>query len=204
MSRSKEGHSTSKFRSATVLGLIPLAVALLFLAGSRMQKNTVDAAHSAVVPVIHIQPSTPPPPPPSTPTTTATPSETPPAAPEPTYSYTPPATHSQPPQHSYTPPAPVMPKTAIQQYARSLVADSNQYTCIANIIQRESGWDPHAGNADGSYGVPQSLPGNKMASEGSDWRDNPETQLRWMVKYIRSRYGSPCGAWAFWQGHSWY
>jgi Transglycosylase SLT domain len=94
--------------------------------------------------------------------------------------------------------------SVVQHYAASLLGDSEQYTCFANIIERESGWRVHAGNSDGSYGIPQALPGNKMESEGSDWADNPMTQVRWAVKYMRSRYGSACSAWDFWQGHSWY
>jgi len=59
------------------------------------------------------------------------------------------------------------------------------------LIMRESGCNPHATNASsGAYGIPQSLPGSKMASMGSDWQTNPVTQLRWMASYTLSRYGS--------------
>lgn len=73
------------------------------------------------------------------------------------------------------------------------------------IVSRESGWNPKATNSgSGAYGLPQSLPGSKMASAGSDWRTNPLTQLKWMKSYIRERYGTANAAKAFWQSHNWY
>ena len=81
---------------------------------------------------------------------------------------------------------------------------TSQYGCLNNIWSRESGWRYNAYNASGAYGIPQALPGSKMASAGSDWQTNPATQISWGLGYIKSRYGSPCNAWAFWQAHSWY
>lgn len=82
---------------------------------------------------------------------------------------------------------------------------SNQYACFNNIIIRESNWDTHATNASsGAYGIPQSLPGSKMASVGSDWRTNPATQIIWGIEYMKDTYGSPCGAWGFKSSHGWY
>ena len=70
------------------------------------------------------------------------------------------------------------------------------------IISHESGWNPTATNPNGgAYGLPQSLPADKMASAGSDWRTNPITQLRWMKGYINGRYGSADNARAYWQAH---
>lgn len=81
----------------------------------------------------------------------------------------------------------------------------SQYECAAAIISRESRWDPTATNTStGAYGLPQALPGSKMATAGADWATNPLTQLRWMHAYITTRYGDACNAWAFWQAHSWY
>jgi hypothetical protein len=68
--------------------------------------------------------------------------------------------------------------------------------CLDNIIERESGGDVSATNPDGAYGIPQALPGSKMASAGADWQTNPETQIRWMIGYTNQTYGSPCAAWA--------
>lgn len=89
-----------------------------------------------------------------------------------------------------------------QSYARNRLG-SSQYACLANIAVRESGWNLYATNAgSGAYGIPQSLPGSKMASAGSDWRTNPVTQVKWMISYVNGRYGSACAAWAYWQAHS--
>jgi hypothetical protein len=66
---------------------------------------------------------------------------------------------------------------------------------FADIVARESGWNVHATNpTSGAYGIPQALPAGKMASAGADWRTNPFTQIRWMVGYIHSRWGSPIAA----------
>jgi hypothetical protein len=82
---------------------------------------------------------------------------------------------------------------------------SNQFECFNNIIMRESKWDINATNpSSGAYGIPQALPGSKMASEGSDWRTNPATQIIWGVKYMKDRYGSPCAAWSFKSAKGWY
>jgi len=80
-----------------------------------------------------------------------------------------------------------------------------QYSCFNNIIMRESMWNVHATNpSSGAYGIPQALPGSKMASVGSDWRTNPATQIIWGIGYMNNRYGSPCEAWSFKSAHGWY
>jgi hypothetical protein len=82
---------------------------------------------------------------------------------------------------------------------------AEQYSCFNNIIIRESNWDINATNAaSGAYGIPQALPGSKMASVASDWRTNPATQITWAIGYMKSRYGSPCDAWGFKSSHGWY
>jgi len=105
------------------------------------------------------------------------------------------------------PAAPPNPGTA-QSTAYNMLASfgfaHNQFGCLDNIWSRESGWRYNAENASGAYGIPQALPGSKMASAGSDWATNPATQIKWGLGYIKSTYGSPCNAWAFWQGHGWY
>ena len=66
-------------------------------------------------------------------------------------------------------------------------------------------WNPYAENASsGAYGIPQSLPGSKMASAGADWRTNPVTQINWGIGYIKGRYGTPCSAWAHSNAVGWY
>ncbi|SDU96757.1 Transglycosylase SLT domain-containing protein [Microlunatus sagamiharensis] len=77
---------------------------------------------------------------------------------------------------------------------------SDQFSCFDWIIKHESNWNVHATNpGSGAYGLPQSLPGSKMASVASDWRDNPATQIIWGAKYMKDRYGSPCAAKSHWQ-----
>ncbi|MFI1096845.1 transglycosylase SLT domain-containing protein [Streptomyces sp. NPDC020917] len=92
----------------------------------------------------------------------------------------------------------------VQAMAKQIVG-SNQYACFSNIVTRESGWRYTAVNpSSGAYGLVQANPGTKMASVASDWRTNPATQIKWGLNYMNSRYGSPCGAWQFWQAHSYY
>ncbi|MFB7311662.1 transglycosylase SLT domain-containing protein [Streptomyces sp. NPDC056192] len=89
-------------------------------------------------------------------------------------------------------------------HARSKLSTA-QYQCLDNLIRRESGWNHRAANpSSGAYGLMQALPGSKMGSTGSDWRTNPVTQIKWGLKYIKQRYGTPCGAWNFWQKNGWY
>jgi hypothetical protein len=91
-----------------------------------------------------------------------------------------------------------------QSYAEGLVG-SGQYGCLYDLWMRESGWRPDATNpGSGAYGIPQSLPGDKMASAGADWQTNPYTQVKWGVKYLRDTYGSPCGGWAHEEQYGWY
>jgi hypothetical protein len=96
-------------------------------------------------------------------------------------------------------------------YARTLMAkrygwkSQRQYQCLVNLWKRESGWRHKAHNSSsGAHGIPQALPGRKMASAGPGWRTNPRTQIKWGLKYIDGRYGSPCGAWSHWQSRHWY
>ena len=76
---------------------------------------------------------------------------------------------------------------------------------LDNLWTRESGWNHQASNpSSGAYGIPQALPGSKMASVAADWETNPATQIRWGLGYIRDRYGNPTGAWEFFQANGWY
>lgn len=100
-----------------------------------------------------------------------------------------------------------------QAYAKTQMKaygwDDNQFACLVELWNHESGWNYTADNpTSDAYGIPQALPGEKMASEGADWATNPQTQIRWGLKYIKDRpdYGSPCAAWTLWQQRSphWY
>ncbi|MDX2727640.1 MULTISPECIES: transglycosylase SLT domain-containing protein [Streptomyces] len=92
----------------------------------------------------------------------------------------------------------------VQAMARQMIP-SDQFQCFSNIVNHESSWNYRATNAaSGAYGLVQALPGSKMASAGADWQTNPATQIKWGLNYMDSRYGSPCGAWSFWQANNWY
>jgi hypothetical protein len=82
---------------------------------------------------------------------------------------------------------------------------SDQFSCLDSLWVGESGWRVDADNPTSSaYGIPQALPGEKMASAGPDWATNPATQIKWGLGYIADRYGSPCGALSFKSGNGWY
>jgi hypothetical protein len=81
----------------------------------------------------------------------------------------------------------------------------DQMPCLDKMWTKESNWRTTAENpSSGSYGIPQALPADKMAVYGSDYRTNPVPQIKWGLNYIKTRYGTPCGAWSFWQAHNWY
>jgi hypothetical protein len=73
----------------------------------------------------------------------------------------------------------------------------DQMPCLDKLFTKESGWNPKARNkSSGAFGIPQALPGTKMATEGADWETNPVTQIKWGLTYIKNRYKTPCAAWA--------
>jgi hypothetical protein len=81
----------------------------------------------------------------------------------------------------------------------------DQMGCLDAMWTKESGWNERSENASsGAYGIPQALPASKMAPYGADYLTNPVPQIRWGLDYIKGRYSTPCGAWDFWQAHSWY
>ena len=82
---------------------------------------------------------------------------------------------------------------------------SSDHGAANAIISQESGWRVNATNrSSGAYGIPQALPGSKMASAGSDWQTNPITQLKWMNSYVVGRYGSWQNAYAHKKSKGWY
>ena len=110
---------------------------------------------------------------------------------------------------SAAPAAPAVPAGNPKAIAADMVAargwGSDQFSCLDTLWERESNWNPTAQNpSSGAYGIPQSLPGSKMASVASDWRTNPATQITWGLNYISGRYGTPCGALAHSNSHNWY
>ncbi|TMR97646.1 lytic transglycosylase domain-containing protein [Nonomuraea basaltis] len=82
---------------------------------------------------------------------------------------------------------------------------ADQWGCLESLWTKESGWNERAMNRySGAYGIPQSLPGTKMASAGADWQTNAATQIKWGLGYIKGRYGTPCAAWGHSQRVGWY
>ncbi|MFG2005690.1 hypothetical protein ACGFNU_41735 [Spirillospora sp. NPDC048911] len=94
--------------------------------------------------------------------------------------------------------------------ARAMMArhgwrQATQYRCLEQLWARESGWNEHSHNAStGAHGIPQALPGSKMGSAGPNWQSNPRTQIKWGLRYVKYRYGSPCAAWGHFQAAGWY
>ena len=108
----------------------------------------------------------------------------------------------------YVTSAPPNPNTA-QSIAYNMMGSfgfspTTYFGCLLDLWNRESGWVYDAENASGAYGIPQALPGSKMASAGADWETNPATQIRWGLGYIKGIYGNPCGAWAFEERNGYY
>jgi resuscitation-promoting factor RpfB len=123
---------------------------------------------------------------------------------------TPAAAPTTPAQTPTTDTAPIsVDPSSAQGIARQLLADrgmgDDQFSCLVQMWNNESGWRVNAQNASsGAYGIPQALPGSKMAAYGADWQTNPRTQILWGLAYIQGRYGTPCQAWASWQSQGWY
>ncbi len=109
----------------------------------------------------------------------------------------------------WAPPAITPDPGSAQAYAAGAVAargwPASEFDCLYALWAKESGWRVNAHNASsGAYGIPQSLPGSKMASAGADWETNAATQIEWGLGYIQGRYQTPCGAWAKSQASGWY
>ncbi|MCG7417603.1 phospholipase [Microbacterium sp. ACRRU] len=96
-----------------------------------------------------------------------------------------------------------------KEYAATLAAErygwgADQFSCLESLWTKESGWDYQAYNPSGATGIPQSLPGSKMATFGDDWQTNAATQIAWGLDYISRAYGAPCSAWGHSQAVNWY
>jgi hypothetical protein len=97
------------------------------------------------------------------------------------------------------------PRTLTKALMPQFGMSPSDFGCIDSIWTQESGWNVHAANPTSSaYGIPQALPGSKMSSAGPDWQNNPVTQIKWGLGYIKERYGSACGAAAYKRSHGVY
>jgi len=96
-----------------------------------------------------------------------------------------------------------------KEIAMNLLGDhgwkESQFSCLDSLWTKESRWKVSADNPTSTaYGIPQALPGNRMAAYGSDWRTNPVVQIKWGLDYIDNTYGSPCSAWGHSKAKGWY
>ena len=112
-------------------------------------------------------------------------------------------------ESGWAPPAVTPDPGSAQAYAAGAVAargwPSSEFDCLVALWNKESGWRVNAYNASsGAYGIPQALPGSKMASAGADWETNAATQVEWGLGYVSGRYGTPCGAWGHSESVGWY
>jgi hypothetical protein len=108
-----------------------------------------------------------------------------------------------------TTPSGATPSGSPQQIARGMLGQygwsASQFSCLEPLWAKESGWSVTVSNpGSGAYGIPQALPGRRMASAGPNWQDNAATQIRWGLGYIRGTYGFPCAAWSHEQADDWY
>ncbi|WP_329519578.1 lytic transglycosylase domain-containing protein [Spirillospora sp. NBC_01491] len=103
-----------------------------------------------------------------------------------------------------------VPAGEAQQIAKGMLPSfgfggEGEFGCLVKLWNKESGWRSNAANpSSGAYGIPQALPGSKMASAGSDWRTSARTQIKWGLGYIKDRYGTPCKAWSHSESVGWY
>ena len=105
---------------------------------------------------------------------------------------------------SQPPPSPATVQAIAYKLLPSYGFSTSQWSCLDNLWDEESNWNPEAENPSGAYGIPQALPGSKMASAGPDWETDPTTQIKWGLGYIQSVYGTPCGAWDHEEADGWY
>jgi hypothetical protein len=136
-------------------------------------------------------------------TAAASQSPAPSASPRPTAAATAPA-RSASPRPKTAPARSGSPQQIAEAMLGSFGWSSSQFACLDPLWARESGWSVTAENPSGAYGIPQALPGSKMASAGSDWQTSAATQIEWGLGYIKGIYGSPCAAWDHEQATGWY
>jgi len=100
---------------------------------------------------------------------------------------------------------PLTPRQIARRLLRRFHWSKRQFRYLDPLWARESSWRVHAENLySGAYGIPQAVPGAKMASAGRHWRSSARTQIRWGLRYIKGRYGSPAAAWAHELASGWY
>jgi hypothetical protein len=93
---------------------------------------------------------------------------------------------------------------ARQQLVATAQDGTQQFDCLDDLWEDESGWSPTARNPDSTaYGIAQFLD-QTWTLMGVAKTSDPDQQIDAGLAYIAKRYGTPCDAWDFWQGHHWY
>jgi Transglycosylase SLT domain len=105
---------------------------------------------------------------------------------------------------SEPPPSPATVQAIAYKLLPSYDFSTGQWSCLDKLWDEESNWNPEAENPSGAYGIPQALPGSKMASAGPDWQTNATTQIKWGLGYIKGTYGTLCNAWNHEVADGWY
>jgi hypothetical protein len=120
------------------------------------------------------------------------------------------ARKNRPPSRPYTGPIPTSCKvySGNRAIGCALMLEAGhpiaEFPCLEKLWTKESGWTTTSSSPSGAYGIPQALPGSKMAIYGDDWQTNPATQIKWGLNYIKNRYSTPCGAWQHFLDTGWY
>jgi len=96
------------------------------------------------------------------------------------------------------------PREIAQRASRSAGHALYEWRCLDMLWTKESHFNPKARNkSTGAYGIAQFMPqtwGNYKVKKTSD----PNLQIKYGLRYIEKRYGSPCAAWKHWKRHHWY
>lgn len=79
-----------------------------------------------------------------------------------------------------------------------------QHKCLRALWGKESAWNYKAKSPTHDYGIPQRHMSKDTKSEITDFLKSPHNQIDWGLRYIQSRYGSPCAAWRFHLKNNWY
>jgi Transglycosylase SLT domain len=105
-----------------------------------------------------------------------------------------------------------LPKELTPVQARKLAASKlddygwtkSQFTCLNEMWNKESHWNYKAVSKTHDHGIPQRNMPDASKKAIHAFQTDPEAQINWGLGYIKSRYKTPCNAWAFWQKHHWY
>jgi len=81
---------------------------------------------------------------------------------------------------------------------------AKEWGCLNWMWGKESAWNYKASSPTKDHGIPQRHMSKNSKAEIHAFQTDPVAQINWGLKYIQSRYGSPCKAKAFWEINRWY